>query len=137
MTVDGQDLLGETVGGGPVPLGERVQCAVEQFVNAGRLVGSAHRLTMIGGARIDGVPLFIETLILAWNMPLAIPAELIVNEKAFGTPAFNTPPAGVKLTMAAMFSATPGRASLSTVSTTSSARVAPGTVYGPNSITGS
>jgi hypothetical protein len=51
VTVDGQDLLGETVGGRPMPLGERAQCAIEQFVNAGRVVGSAHRLrvTFIGG----------------------------------------------------------------------------------------
>ena len=44
VTVDGQDLLGETVGGGPMTCGERAQRTIEQFVNAGRLVGSAHRL---------------------------------------------------------------------------------------------
>jgi hypothetical protein len=34
-----------------MPRGERAQRTIEQFVNAGRLVGSAHRLrvTFIGG----------------------------------------------------------------------------------------
>ena len=63
VAVDGQHLTGEKVGRRPMAYCGGTQCAIEQFVDAGRLVGSAHRLTMTCGARVDGAPMFIETLI--------------------------------------------------------------------------